>query len=255
MVQLKSPKRAGEQGFTLVELAIVMIIIGLLIGGILKGQELIGNARVTATVSQIKSIDAAASTFRDMYDAFPGDMVNAFGANGRLPNCTAAPCANGSGNGRIAETPAAANALTDEAVNFWIHLSVTDLLGGIDRQNNLAWGQALPNAEVGGGYTIGYATGVGNLTGNIGAVGVSGGHYLSMRADPAVAIAASNANASLTASQAARIDRKMDDGAPSSGTVIAAGAAASNTACAINVTDYAEGNDGLECQLYVRIQQ
>ncbi len=47
----------NQSGFTLVELAIVMIIIGLLIGGILKGQELVSNARVTSTVAQIKGID------------------------------------------------------------------------------------------------------------------------------------------------------------------------------------------------------
>jgi prepilin-type N-terminal cleavage/methylation domain-containing protein len=56
---------ASQAGFTLVELAIVMIIIGLLIAGVLKGQELIANARVTSTVAQVKAIDAAISTFKD----------------------------------------------------------------------------------------------------------------------------------------------------------------------------------------------
>ena len=63
----------AEGGFTLVELAIVMIIIGLLIAGVLKGQALIANAQVTATVAQIKSIEAATSTFRDTYASIPGD--------------------------------------------------------------------------------------------------------------------------------------------------------------------------------------
>ena len=85
----------GQAGFTLVELAIVMIIIGLLIAGVLKGQALIGNAKVTAQVAQVKAIDAATSTFKDMYSALPGDLLN---ATNRLPNCAGAPC-NVAGNG------------------------------------------------------------------------------------------------------------------------------------------------------------
>ena len=88
MIPVQKHMRA-QAGFTLVELAIVMIIIGLLIAGVLKGQALIGNAKVTAQVAQIKSIDAATSTFKDMYAALPGDMLN---ATNRLPNCAAAPC-------------------------------------------------------------------------------------------------------------------------------------------------------------------
>ena len=77
-----------ERGFTLVELAIVLIIIGLLIGGVLKGQELIGNAQITNVVTQVKSMDGAVSTFRETYGAFPGDMGN---AETRIAGCTADP--------------------------------------------------------------------------------------------------------------------------------------------------------------------
>jgi prepilin-type N-terminal cleavage/methylation domain-containing protein len=94
----------AEGGFTLVELAIVMIIIGLLIAGVLKGQELIGNARVTATVAQIKAIDAATSTFKDTYQDIPGDMIN---PGVRLPNCTNMCATVGNGNQQLANAPGA----------------------------------------------------------------------------------------------------------------------------------------------------
>jgi prepilin-type N-terminal cleavage/methylation domain-containing protein len=61
MIPVQKHMRA-QAGFTLVELAIVMIIIGLLIAGVLKGQALIQNAQVTSTVAQVKATEAAIST-------------------------------------------------------------------------------------------------------------------------------------------------------------------------------------------------
>src|ERR1700693_41075 len=93
-----SQKNMREQaGFTLVELAIVMIIIGLLIAGVLKGQALITNAQVTSTVAQLKAIDAATTTFKDTYNALPGDMQT---PGAKLPGgCAANAVCNAGGNG------------------------------------------------------------------------------------------------------------------------------------------------------------
>ncbi|RPH49688.1 MAG: prepilin-type N-terminal cleavage/methylation domain-containing protein [Desulfobacteraceae bacterium] len=63
----------NQKGFTLVEIAIVMVIIGLLIGGILKGQEMINNAKVKRVVKQADEMRAAVMTFYDKYGQYPGD--------------------------------------------------------------------------------------------------------------------------------------------------------------------------------------
>ncbi len=66
-----------RQGFTLVELYIVLVIIGLIVGGVLTGQALIAAAKVRAQMTQLDQYDAAINTFRAKYDCLPGDCANA----------------------------------------------------------------------------------------------------------------------------------------------------------------------------------
>ncbi len=83
-----------DRGFTLVELALVLVIIGLLITGVLKGEALIQNAKVKKLVNQKESLTAAYYAFYDKYNQYPGDE-----------NMTSAPegdTNNGNANGQIA---------------------------------------------------------------------------------------------------------------------------------------------------------
>ncbi len=85
-----------QSGFTLIEMAIVLVIIGLLLGGVLKGQELIKNAKVRNTISSMDELKASIFGFQDRYRAMPGDMLNAstlVGAN--AVNCVGGGCGNG----------------------------------------------------------------------------------------------------------------------------------------------------------------
>jgi len=252
----KPLKQTSQAGFTLVELAIVMIIIGLLIAGVLKGQELIGNARVTSTVAQIKAIDAAVSTFKDTYAALPGDMTT---PTTRLPACAAAPCSNaGNGDGKLANIPATAPTAAQEGFAFFPQLAAADLITGISpAAGSVAFGVNFPAAKIdNSGFFAGSAATAADLTNAIGTLGSPSGLYLSLVATVANVTAAA-ASEGLTPSQASRIDTKLDDGSPGTGSVVAvgtAGAALGNCGTAGAGGVYATLDSTNQCALYVRIQ-
>jgi prepilin-type N-terminal cleavage/methylation domain-containing protein len=115
-----------QSGFTLVEIAIVLVIIGLLLGGILKGQELINSARVRNMADQNSGIQAAYYGFIDRYRLVPGDMTpaNACSIVGAAVDaaCGGAPVVGGNQNGRIDQF--------EEAGAVWSHLSVAGFING-----------------------------------------------------------------------------------------------------------------------------
>src|SRR5262245_17672776 len=109
-----------SKGFTLIEMDIVLVIIGLLLGGELKGQELITGARVRNLISQQDGIKAAFFGFQDRYRALPGDHA---AASTNIAGVTI----TGDGNGRI-EAPNAAG--THEESLVWNHLTAARCLHG-----------------------------------------------------------------------------------------------------------------------------
>ncbi len=113
-----------QKGFTLVEIAIVLVIIGLLLGGILKGQELINSARVRNLADQNSGIQAAYYGFIDRYRQVPGDWTsaNATQAMGVTINLPIAASTT-DGNGRIDNT-------IEEAAAAWEQLAKSNFLGG-----------------------------------------------------------------------------------------------------------------------------
>ncbi len=127
-----------QSGFSLVELSIVLVILGLLTGGILAGQSLIRAAEMRSVIAQSSQYITAVGTFRDKYFALPGDMPNATSFWGRADGVagngqcaapltdtnTGAPTCNGDGNGQIAL------ATTNEYRRVWEHLSASGLIEG-----------------------------------------------------------------------------------------------------------------------------
>jgi prepilin-type N-terminal cleavage/methylation domain-containing protein len=108
-----------ERGFTLIEIAIVLVIIGLLLGGVLKGQELITGARVRNLIQQQDGVKAAYFGFLDRYRALPGDYGS---ATGNIKGTTA----DGNGNGQI-EPSGATNV---ESILAWEHLAKSGFING-----------------------------------------------------------------------------------------------------------------------------
>jgi prepilin-type N-terminal cleavage/methylation domain-containing protein len=120
-------KGSYRNGFTLVELSIVIIILSLMVGGILGGQSLIHASQLRAIGTEHSSWSVAVNTFKESYKGFPGDIRNATFFWGAADTSDAGECGdpsydegtgtetcNGDGNGRIENW---------ELVRFWQHLS------------------------------------------------------------------------------------------------------------------------------------
>jgi prepilin-type N-terminal cleavage/methylation domain-containing protein len=122
--------KTAQKGFTLVEIAIVLVIIGLLLGGILKGQEMITQAKIKNVMADFSGISAAYHGYQDRYRAIPGDDPNA------ATRWTTAPAAiAGGGDGVVGGTynnacPAVSVAGTPESCMFWDHLRRAGFVAG-----------------------------------------------------------------------------------------------------------------------------
>ena len=133
-----------QSGFTLVEIAIVLVIIGLLLGGVLKGQELINSAKVKNLANDFRSTPTFVYAYQDKFRALPGDDRDATGHVG------AAAAPNGDGDGRIQgnwnDVPAA-GVCPSEACRFWLHVRMANLATGT---TNLASAEYTPRNAEGG---------------------------------------------------------------------------------------------------------
>ncbi len=120
-----------QSGFTLVEIAIVLVIIGLLLGGILKGQELITQARIKNIANDINGVSTAIYAYQDRYRAIPGDDKTACSRWG-------AGTTIGDGNGQVSQDTSATGGgscaspspLPKENTLFWQHLRLAGLIAG-----------------------------------------------------------------------------------------------------------------------------
>ncbi|GMQ89489.1 MAG: prepilin-type N-terminal cleavage/methylation domain-containing protein [Gammaproteobacteria bacterium] len=195
----------NQRGFTLVEIAIVLVIIGLLLGGVLKGQEMITNAKVRNLADQGSSIKAAYYAFQDRYRALPGDYLTATAIQN-----IAGVIAGGDGNGQINNNA--------ESGLAWQHLAAAGFITGT--YNGVA---------VGGGWACSTASCPANAFGGT----------MNLRFGSQANFTTANSHElwtgrNIPVAAIAELDRKTDDGIPNTGTFRhgqSAGANAANAAC------------------------
>jgi prepilin-type N-terminal cleavage/methylation domain-containing protein len=224
-----------REGFTLIELSIVLVIIGLVVGGILLGRDLIGAATVRAQITQIEKYNTAANTFISKCGGLPGD-ISAQGATACGLAARGQYQGEGDGDSVIASTwnNAAGGSfgtgfLTGEEGLFWVDLSATGLIDSAFNTANattvLSTGTNvnptlyLPAAKIGSGNYVYVWSGGPQLAGTPNSI-----NYFGLSSVTGGIAGCSNcaaSNPALSVAQAYAIDTKIDDGLPQSGQIIA----------------------------------
>jgi prepilin-type N-terminal cleavage/methylation domain-containing protein len=220
-----------EQGFTLVELAIVLVIIGLIVGGILKGQELVASARLKSTLTNIDAIRAATATFQDKYGGLPGDYFEGQAQLGTPNGVTwSSPACDGANQRCDGDGLIEGNGITNETLLFWQHLALGNLISGIEvaAAPGTSMGAGLPSAAIGGGLAVQNQNIGGRTT-----------HWMRL------GTGANLTTGVATGLQADTIDSKIDDGRPGTGSVRV------TTAACINSGEYNPSGD--QCLMYFEL--
>ena len=177
-----------QTGFTLIELAIVLVIIGLLLGGVLRGQELINSARVKNLTRDFQNIQVFTYGYQDRFHALPGDDAAAI--------AHVAATTNGNGNGQIAGQWDSANA-ADESYLYWQGVRLAGFAPGPTALADLQFQPRNTNGGRLGIQSIG--AGFNKITGMTGAFAIC--------------------STGILGRDAVQIDISLDDGETSTGTI------------------------------------
>lgn len=212
------------RGFSLVELSIVLVILGLLVGGILAGQNLIRASELRAVSTEIDRFSSAVNAFRDKYFAIPGDFDKAEAFWGTDSNCpgdnstpsTGTATCDGDADGKIE------SGVGMERYRFWHHLANAGMVEGSytgvragSNDNHIEGGVNTPMSKVGhASYAVSHGD---NLDSTAYYTDNFKSHVMQLNSASLAII--SNAGNVLRAEEAWNLDTKMDDEQPGFGTV------------------------------------
>ncbi|MFM9890040.1 MAG: prepilin-type N-terminal cleavage/methylation domain-containing protein [Rickettsiales bacterium] len=260
--QSEVPAKAGIhplQAFTLVELSIVLVIIGLLVGGILGGQSLIRGAELKTVLTDFSKYKSATIQFKSQYNGLPGDLIDAQDYWG-VANATPATCVgtssagvtatcNGNGDGAI--FPSAGS---NESYRYWQHLASAGLIQG--SYNGVSTGLDAGAASDKNNSPVGKMSNSMWFVWNWGNTNQGYGAAFNVQYDNWLQFGAAGVNiwpaeAILTPEETYAIDKKIDDGKPGTGNVL--GMQISGCTLAANVTDtsaeYRLTNKSIACSI------
>jgi prepilin-type N-terminal cleavage/methylation domain-containing protein len=182
--------KSQQSGFTLVEIAIVLVIIGLLLGGILKGQELINSAKVKNLANDFRVIPTYIYAYQDKFKALPGDDKSASTHVTGAANPATPPAGNG-----VIDGAWSSQTNTDESYLLWQHVRLANLAAG-----PTALGYSLPTNAVGGSIGISSAA-----PGQVQITGMTGTYQI--------------CSTGILGKFAKQLDIQMDDGATDTGSM------------------------------------
>jgi prepilin-type N-terminal cleavage/methylation domain-containing protein len=212
-----------QSGFTLIEIAIVLVIIGLLLGGVLKGQELINSAKVKNLASDFKNIPLYIYGYQDKYRALPGDdkLASSHSSASAVVATDAGTMKTGNG---IIEGNWNSTTKTEESYLFWQHVRLAGLAPGATDKDATEY---LPTNSVGG------AIGITNSGANVPITGMRGSYIV--------------CSDSIAGKFAKQLDTTLDDGNTATGSVQVTTAGTNSGGTATGTTSIVDDTTYLVC--------
>ena len=217
--------KSQQSGFTLVEIAIVLVIIGLLLGGVLKGQELINSAKVKNLANDFRVVPTYIYAYQDKFKSLPGDdaQVTAHVTGATAATTPAGTQGNGTINGNWNSTTN-----TDESRLFWQHVRLANLAAGPTDVTDATYA---PKNAVGGTLGINSAT-----TAQLQITGMTGTYQV--------------CSAGILGKFVKQLDVQMDDGNTATGSMRAVADGAAMNAAAVATASIDEAANYTTCMTF-----